>query len=196
MGEGGHGESRRILVLWMMYWCVTPQHLGRNMRVASFSQRCWPPKILWKNCGYKTNVENKCVANKCGKRMCENVWESVRMCASKCGCAKSVIFSNNVPTYGTYPNVEVTSSPRLFNKLHCSLIPTPARPCMRDIYHTYVRTYIRMYTWYLVKRSSRMAITLSTTCRSLGNHLGDHLATTWQPLGNHLAKTFRCWSWF
>ena len=70
----------------------------------------------------KTIVEEECVNNKCGKRMCENVWECVRICASKCGCAKSVIL-DDVPMCGTSPNVEMTSSPRLFIKLHCSCIP-------------------------------------------------------------------------
>ena len=40
----------------------------------------------------KTDVEKECVANKCGKRMSKNVWECVKMCVSKCGCAKYVIF--------------------------------------------------------------------------------------------------------
>ena len=61
---------------------------------------------MWKKNMWATNVEKEYVGNKCGKRMCENVWECVRMCVSKCGCAKSVIL-DNVPMYGTYPNVEI-----------------------------------------------------------------------------------------
>ena len=98
----------------------------------SFPQQYRPPTIIVENivgiinsvekeC-VTTNVEEECVTTKCGKRMCENVWECVRICASKCGCAKSVIL-DDVPMCGTSPNVEMTSSPRLFIKLHCSCIP-------------------------------------------------------------------------
>ena len=62
------------------------------------------------------------MATKCSRRMCETVWEFVRMRVSKCGYVEYAIL-DNVPTYGTYPNVEMTSSSRLFNKLHCSYIP-------------------------------------------------------------------------
>ena len=96
-----------------------------------FSQRCPPPTIIvekmwvqqmWKKNVWQPNVEEECVVTKCGKITCENVWGCVRICSSKCGCAKSVI-SDNVPTYGTYPNVEMMSSPRLSKKPHCSRIP-------------------------------------------------------------------------
>ena len=94
-------------------------------------QQCRPPTItVEKNVGatnveeecVPTNVEKECVTTKCGKIRCENMWEYVRMCVSKCGCTKFVIL-DNVPTYGTYPNVEMTPSPRSFNKLHCSHRP-------------------------------------------------------------------------
>ena len=62
-------------------------------------------KQMWKKNVWQPNVEEECV----------------RICVSKCGCAKSVIL-DNVPTYGTYPDVEMMSSPRLFNKLHWGVL--------------------------------------------------------------------------
>ena len=118
---------------WSCEWCIRVQppstrgSIVQDWFVAMQTKIVGFPPSPPSDVGHGHSGKN-CGCNKCGKRMCDkqmwkkNVWECVRMCASKCGCAKSII-SDNVPTYDTYPNVEMTSSPRWFNKLHCSRIP-------------------------------------------------------------------------